>query len=357
MTADLTTWRSATDATITATLDATVQACQPAGAPVADIMTPLREFAAGGKRLRALLVFASHEAHRGQRADAVAHLAAAVELFQTAALLHDDVLDGSDTRRGRPAAHRQIEAAHRGAQWEGSSQAYGTAGAILAGDLSLMAAHRACARAAESAHAKGPVVASLFATMAELVTAGQYADMRAAVQPLESLGSQRDEIVTVMRSKTASYSAQYPLMMGAALADASDARVARLSEAGVDLGVAFQLRDDVLGLTGAPEVTGKPAGDDIREGKRTLLVWHAWSHGSHATRELLRDVLGHRDASASAVAEAVDAIAASGALDAAEEEIDRLATRANVALADADLDQAGWETLRSLTDAVVRRVA
>lgn len=357
MTADFSSWRDTTDATITTTLDATARACAPAGAPVGDIMEPLRESASGGKRLRALLVFASHAAHHGQRADAVAHLAAAVELFQTAALLHDDVLDGSDTRRGKPAAHRRIEAGHRSAQWEGSSEAYGTAGAILAGDLALMAAHRATARATAAADAQGPAVASLFAEMAELVTAGQFADMRAAVQPLDSLGTQRDEILTVMRTKTASYSAQYPLMMGAALAGAPDSRLASLSAAGIDLGVAFQLRDDVLGLTGAPEITGKPAGDDIREGKRTLLVWHAWTHGPDQTRTLLREVLGDRDAPDAAVGDAVAAIEASGALDSAEQEIDRLATRANAALANADLDHTGWEMLRALTDAVVKRNA
>ncbi|WP_061962239.1 polyprenyl synthetase family protein [Demequina flava] len=356
MSDQLNAWRDLTNTAISEALGATEAAVAPVGPPARELLDPFASAAAGGKRLRALLTFASHRAQDGDDEAQVAQIAAAIELFQTAALLHDDVLDGSDTRRGQPAAHRRIESLHREAGWEGDSEHYGVAGAVLAGDIALMACNRAMSRVTGS-HSAGPVLANLFATMAELVTAGQYADMRAAVQPLDSLGDQREQILTVMRTKTASYSAQYPLMLGAAAAGAPSSRLESLSQGGIDLGLAFQLRDDVLGLTGTPEVTGKPAGDDIREGKRTLLLWHAWTHGSGADREALRSVLGDRNASDQHVADAVEVIVGTGAIDSAEEQIRALSQRADRELTRGDLKSDGVTALRALASAVVDRNA
>ncbi len=130
-----------------------------------------------------------------------------------------------------------------------------------------------------------------------------------------------------------------------------------MQSAGRDLGIAFQLRDDILGLVGTPETTGKPAGDDIREGKRTALVWHAWRHGGDATRTALASTMGRRDATDAEVAAAVDAVVATGALDATESHIRTLAAAARGSLAARDLDPQGAQILDELITTLVDRVA
>ncbi|WP_062295411.1 polyprenyl synthetase family protein [Demequina maris] len=323
----------------------------PAGVAAADIADRLAASSEGGKAFRGRLLLAAFDGCGGSDREAALELAAALELFQTAALLHDDVLDGSDTRRGRPAAHKVFEAQHRDAGWHGDAAAYGRAGAILAGDVALVAAQRGATLAARRV---GDVVADLFDEMAALVTAGQHLDMRVAVSPVDALPGLERDIRTIMRSKTASYTAEFPLALGAAAAGASAATVSSLREAGLPLGAAFQLRDDVLGLTGTPERTGKPVGDDLREGKRTLLVWHAVTAGDDAQRAAVLGVLGRADASADEIRAAIDAITASGALAAVEEQIAREAARARDALGAALPDAS---SVLALVDAAVDRSA
>ncbi|WP_296664423.1 polyprenyl synthetase family protein [Demequina sp.] len=326
-------------------------AMAPAGPAAADLAERLAASSEGGKAFRGRLLLAAFEACGGTERESAVLLAAALELFQTAALIHDDVLDGSDTRRGRPAAHREFESGHRRAGWHGDAEAYGRAGAILAGDVALVAAQRGATLAARRA---GDGVADLFDEMAVLCTAGQHLDMRVAASPLASLPALEDDIRATMRAKTSSYTAEFPLAMGAAAAGADEATIRALRAAGVPLGIAFQLRDDVLGVTGSPDVTGKPVGDDLREGKRTLLVWHAAAHGTAAQRDAVTAVLGTSAAHGRALEDALLALEESGALAFVEAEIEQHAALARAAL-DSALDDAG--AVLALVDAAIDRSA
>jgi geranylgeranyl diphosphate synthase type I len=330
---DQTKWRSEVDGAILATLAelaASVKVVGPAGE---DLTRAIARVTEGGKRVRSTMLIASHHAHAGSHHHAAVTLAAALELFHGAALLHDDVLDDSDTRRGAPSAHRAIEALHMERGWQGDASAFGRAGAILAGDLALMASARALhAAASRLPEESRENVTRLFLAMSDLVTAGQYLDMRTATQPLDELPHQEGDIRATMRAKTASYTCEGPLTLGAAVAGASDAQIAAIREIGIPLGIAFQLRDDVLGLVGTA-ATGKPSGDDVREGKRTLVLWLAWTRGTEAQRAAIRRALGVRDASPAAVRDAIAAITATGAIDAVELEIATTTARARAALA------------------------
>lgn len=358
MTTHFDTWLQQIDQAITATLDAQSHPTATLGPVAQELLDPLRESAAGGKRMRPLLLLASHAAHGGTQHQAAAHVGAALELFQTAALIHDDVLDASDTRRGQPALHRRVERIHAAQQWTSSSEDFGEAGAVLAGDLALMASQRAFSNALLLLE-PGPArtVASLFSDMADLVTLGQYADMRAAVQPLNHLGEQESDIRAVMRSKTASYTAEGPLALGAALAGASQAVVNKMKHAGLALGHAFQLRDDVLGLVGAPDTTGKPTGGDIREGKRTLVLWRAWQGTDDSGRALLSRAVGDKHASDALLAQVLDVIYSTDALGWAEAEITERAAAAREILAGLDLTPAGARALEALVSRAVDREA
>ena len=351
-------WRASVDARIQDTLTATADAIAPIGDAATDLTDVIGSAAAGGKRLRAILTLASHAGHGGRIESQAVGVAAALELFQTAALLHDDVLDDSDTRRGRPAAHRTLAALHESQGWHGSSADFGAAGGILAGDIVLMASQRALQGAmTEMDQTARTQVAQLFTDMTEMVTAGQYLDMRIAVAPLDSIGDQEAEIRATMRAKTASYSAEFPLALGAAIAQAGDDAVASIREVGIPLGVAFQLRDDVLGVTGSPEVTGKPAGDDVREGKRTVIVWRAWQAASASQRTVLASTLGNREASDAAVGRVVEVLESTGALAATEAEIEALATSALAALTALDLQEPGASLLVEAFTAATTRTS
>lgn len=315
-------WRDGVNRTILATLGSVTAAMVPVGAASHDITRTIANVAEGGKRLRSILLLASHHAHGGTSPHAAVALGAALELFHTGALLHDDILDDSDTRRGQPSAHRRFASHHKDKGWEGDPLAFGNAGAILAGDVALMAATRALhtATALLPSPASGQT-ADLFHDAVDLVVAGQYLDMQLAAQPIDDLDHQEADILTTIRAKTAAYTCEAPLALGAASAGADKAAIDGVREAGMHLGLAFQLRDDVLGITGDPSVTGKPSGDDIREGKRTLLVWYAWGRADQGQRSTLKKALGVRAAPDSDVAAAVEVVRQVGALDAVEEEI------------------------------------
>ena len=226
----------------------------------------------GGKRFRPALVLAAYDALGGSDHEAAAHLGAAVELLHTAFVVHDDVIDGDDVRRGRPNVSGTFTARARD-EGAGASEAahLGLTAGILAGDLALAAALRTVATCPADA-ATVVRLLDLFDQALHTTAAGELADVRFSVgaEP-PSLG----EALTMEEQKTAAYSFALPLQAGAVLAGASDQEVRRLGDAGRMLGVAFQLRDDLLGAFGDPAVTGKSSLSDLREGKQTPLVAYA----------------------------------------------------------------------------------
>lgn len=322
----------------------------------------------GGKRLRAAFCYWSFRAHGGS-ADptdparvATVRVGAALELFQAAALLHDDVMDNSDTRRGRPTTHRAFAARHAGAGWSGEPVRFGDSAAILLGDLVLLAAQQELSAAlaplpagvAEAARAR-------FDAMQSEVVVGQYLDVLVQAEPWgDDPASDEERARKVLRAKSASYSVAAPLALGALLAGRGAQAAAGIEAAGLPLGEAFQLRDDVLGVFGDPAVTGKPAGDDLREGKRTVVVARTLAmlpdpHGPEAAT--LTAALGDPDLSEEDVARVREVIVGSGALDAVEHLIADLAVRAHALLDLADLSEPGRGVLTDLAHAAVDRAA
>ncbi|MCF4122579.1 polyprenyl synthetase family protein [Antribacter sp. KLBMP9083] len=317
----------------------------------------------GGKRLRAAFCYWSFRAHGGA-ADGPARTAAvrvgaALELFQAAALLHDDIIDSSDTRRGRPTAHRAFAARHTGSSWAGEAGRFGESVAILLGDLVLLAAQRELTAAV--AVLPAPVAAATrdtFDRMQSEVVVGQYLDVLVQAEPWGADPAADEERArAVLRAKSASYSVAAPLALGAALAGAGPERVAAIRAAGLPLGEAFQLRDDVLGVFGDPGITGKPAGDDLREGKRTVLVARTLAGADDDRRALVLRALGDPDLGPDDVAALRQAIVATGALDAVEKLITDLAGQADAALDAARLAEPGRGVIADLARAAVDRAA
>ena len=309
----------------------------------------------GGKRLRPAF------AYWGWRAVAtedpgpgVLLLFAALELLHACALVHDDVIDRSATRRGRPTAHVEFAALHRGRKWRGSPEDFGMSAAILLGDLALAWADDIVFWADLSADARRRVQ-RVWADIRTEVVAGQYLDIVAEASAAESIAS----AMNVDLFKTACYTVSRPLQLGvAAAADRPDVQAA-FGQFGTDLGVAFQLRDDVLGVFGDPAVTGKPSGDDLRSGKRTVLLAEAVELADKSdplAANLLRTSIGAALSDAQ-VGELRDVIEAVGALAAAEQRIATLSQRALATLAAAPINAAAKAGLSELARMATNRSA
>lgn len=321
------------------------------------------ETIAGGKRLRARFCLTGRQAvaDAGGRVTAVGEdavaAAGALEIFHAAALVHDDLIDNSDTRRGRPSAHRGIEAAHVAAGWTGPAAEFGRSAAILLGDLLVAWSDDLFEEGLRTAPHAAAVRAE-YARMRRDVTVGQYLDIAeeaaAASVPDEEHAARALRVATF---KSARYSVQQPLTIGGALAGASPAQRDALARFGLPLGLAFQLRDDVLGVFGDSEVTGKPSGDDLREGKRTLLIAYAREAVGTGVRRALDELLGDPGLDAQQIAFLQQTIVDSGALDRVEQLISRYATEADRALSGAALDNAAVGALRDLARAAVARAA
>lgn len=304
----------------------------------------------GGKRFRASFCWWGHLAI-AEPADAEALLRAcsALELLHASALVHDDYMDASDVRRGRPATHRAFESLHLERGWNASAAQYGASAAILLGDLLLSWSDemlRTCGLPAD----RVLDALSYFDLTRSEVVAGQFLDVSA-----QARGTTDVEVaMQVVRYKSAKYSIERPLHVGAALAGATPAVIEALTRFGLPLGEAFQLRDDLLGVFGDPAVTGKPAGDDLSEGKRTVLIALALDRLPPAEREHLDRTLG-TSLTPVEVAELQALIRSSGADEQVEEMITGLTERALEALATADIHDEARAVLDELAAAATQR--
>ncbi|MDP3968670.1 MAG: polyprenyl synthetase family protein [Nocardioides sp.] len=342
-------------ATLDAVVDAHAERLAPLGPDATLLLDEARTSVRGGKRLRAAFCRAGFTAVAGTSLDGpteagVLRAGAALEVLHASALVHDDFMDASDTRRGRPAAHRAFAAHHDAQGWPGSAEQYGGAAAILLGDLLLTWSDELLRTCGLPDAQVADALVVLDHTRSEVV-AGQFLDVSVQARGRGSV----EEAMRVLRYKSAKYSVERPLHVGAALAGADDAQVSALSDVGLPVGEAFQLRDDLLGVLGDTQRTGKPAGDDLREGKRTVLVALALESLSPADAARLEAGLGTALAPEE-VAALQELVRGSGAVEQVERLIDDLTARAFAALDTAPIDAAAREELRALAEAAVRRV-
>ena len=333
--------------------------CAYIGTDYADLTAALEEFVLrGGKRLRPAFAYWGWRAV-ADRSDetvdpSVLRLFAALELLHACALVHDDVIDDSATRRGLPTVHRLFAQTHRDRRWRGSADQFGMSAAILLGDLALVWADDIVATADLPADAHRRVQ-RVWADIRTEVLGGQYLDIVAESSGATTVAS----AMTVNTYKTASYTVTRPLQLGvAAAADRPDVQ-AIFHEVGTDLGVAFQLRDDVLGVFGDPAVTGKPSGDDLRSGKRTVLLAEAVELADKSdptAAELLRSSIG-TELSETQVRELCSVIESVGALAAVERHIDVLTRRSLETLGAAPIDVQAKAGLSALARLAANRSA
>ncbi|WP_424217127.1 polyprenyl synthetase family protein (plasmid) [Streptomyces sp. BI20] len=306
----------------------------------------------GGKRLRPTMLCLGYVAVTGHHPPPpVVRAAASLELFHAFALVHDDVMDDSDTRRGRPTLHRALAPGGPDGPRTGAEARIGVGKAVLLGDLAMVWSD-------EIFHSSGLDPAQLAAVRPVLdamrteIVGGQYLDVMTANDPRASVETALD----VIRHKTAKYTVERPLHLGAMLAGAEPSLLDELSSYALPLGEAFQLRDDLLGVFGDPEVTGKSRLDDLREGKHTVLVALARRDATPAHRRRLSRLLGRPDLDETLAEEVREILTACGARRTVEDMIDRRRRQA-LSLLDtgARLHPAARELLRDHADTATRR--
>ena len=293
---------------------------EAATGPTGGLQGPITDLVLrGGKRLRARFVLLGWRGAGAGPTRGAVGAAAVVELLHACALIHDDVMDGSATRRGAPAVHREFARRHRRAAWHGSSEGFGVSAAITAGDLCLVWADQLL-RTCELDPAAVARARPVYDDMRALTMHGQYLDLLTQASGEPSVAA----ALEVARAKTAACTTTGPLRFGGALAGASAELLAGYAAYGDALGVAFQLRDDLLGAFGDPAATGKPSGDDLRDGKRTVLLAEAVARtdGNHALPRLIAQ------GSDEAVDELRAILISSGARDAVERRIGALGREA-----------------------------
>jgi len=272
--------------------------------------------ASGGKHLRSALLLWSCGALGGDP-QAALPAAAAVELYHTWTLAHDDIIDRDDLRRGGPSLHAAFR--ERAAELDAADPAhYGLSVAILAGDVQHAWAIELLAGLAD----RGPdpalvlrLVRDLEGPVLRAIAEGETRDLQFAHQPVEAVSE--DDILAMIACKTGALFA-FAAAAGGAVARGAldeDPQVAALRDFGRLAAIAFQLRDDVLGITGAEEQLGKPIGSDIREGKRTTILRRAWIHASPDEREVLSRALGRHDADPAAAAAATEVLLRLGGVE------------------------------------------
>lgn len=245
---------------------------------------------ASGKRLRPAFVYWGHRATGADHLDGVFGPGGAVELLHTFALIHDDVMDRSARRRGRPAVHEALARTHVEEGLTGDPSWFGVGGAILAGDLAFVWADQMLDTAVLPAAAIERA-RRVYTQLRVEVMAGQYLDLRLTGRE----GAGEVESMHVALLKSGRYTVTRPLQLGAAIGGGSCALLDALRDYGDAAGLAFQLRDDVLGLFGDPTRTGKGALSDLREGKRTVLMLRALGRAGPAEHRLLTQALGDPD--------------------------------------------------------------
>jgi len=327
----------------------------------AEAADALREFVLlGGKRVRPTFAWWGWRGAGGHPDDELAGqvlvAVSALELVQASALVHDDLIDASDTRRGRPTVHVSFAAQHRAGDWLGTEDRYGMAAAVLLGDLALAWADDML-HGAELPEPAMRRVRPVWAAMRTELVGGQFLDLFGQVSGDDTA----ETAMRVNRFKTAAYTVERPLLVGAALAGGSDRLVHAYRQFGADIGIAFQLRDDLLGVFGDPEVTGKPAGDDLREGKRTLLMALAMrtarERRDQAAFTALTEALGDPELDAAGVDRVRQVLRQLGTADQLERRIEQLTKSALTALSLAEVAEPAATRLPELAHAATRRRA
>lgn len=332
-------------------LDKKITEAEGIDSQAADLTREIKRMAqTGGKRIRPAFMFYAYKASGGKDEEAAIYTSQALELFHTFALIHDDIIDRSDTRRGAPTAHTYFQSLHGKQNLIGDAAHFGLASAILAGDLALSYAHEV-------------FVTSSFSDEA-IRTAQRYYNLLwmevILGEQLDTLGGMKKDvaekdILTMLALKSGKYTIERPLHIGAALADASDKVFQGFTGYGIPLGQAFQIQDDILGMFGTEEKIGKPVTSDIAEGKKTLLIIKAVEQGNKTQKGIIQKALGNPQVTEQDLEIVKNVVIDAGSLAHSQDLAKKLIEKAKKALSKVVLEKESRDYLLGIADYMLTR--
>jgi geranylgeranyl diphosphate synthase, type I len=311
----------------------------------------LLKFVEGGKCLRSTFMYLGWLCG-APPSDAALSATASLELLHSFALLQDDVMDDSPSRRGRPAAHLQFADWHRQRGMSGPSRRFGESAAVLLGDLCLIWAEQMLRKSGLKRHQLQRAWPRYDAMRTELAV-GQFADLTLDLRNLSTI----EAVLGVARMKSGNYTVRRPLEIGAAMAGCDEHTLARLGEYGCAVGEAFQLRDDILGIFGSPETTGKPNGGDLLEYKATSVLVAAYEMADASTRRQFGELMNTEPLDDAALDHWRSLIFATGAVQWIEDLITTRVDIARKALDSSGIDHLIRAALSEMAGVCTRRAA
>jgi geranylgeranyl diphosphate synthase type I len=304
----------------------------------------------GGKRLRPIFCIHGYQCLSDTNIDAIIEASISLELMQSYLLIHDDIMDEDEIRRGKTTFHIICKALCEREFGTTKSLKFGESIAIVAGDLLEAYGEEILANSPFNSEYVRKALAK-YAKIVENVGYGQILDITAERKG----GFNEDEILTIHKLKTASYTIEGPLHIGALLAGANEADLQILSDYGIPLGLAFQIQDDILGLFGSEEKTGKPVGSDVQEGKKTLLILHALDSCMDDEKALILNALGNEQITAEDVDRVREIVRRTGSLEYSKRLVAEMSDKAVQAIRDSDFRAEAKEFLITIADFIGNR--
>ncbi len=313
-----------------------------------DLCLGIKEFnLRGGKRIRPALVIEGYKCLKGDNLDEVKKASLSIELAEAYLLIHDDVIDNDDFRRGKPSFHKVFESKMAGKPF---ASKYGESMAIVGGDICALFCTDAILNTNFPLDIKLKTV-SLYNKIIRVVGYGQQLDIHYGY----SQDATEKNILNVFRMKTAAYTIEGPLQLGVSLAGGTEEQISKMSEYGVPVGQAFQIQDDILGMFGDEKKLGKPADSDLKEGKRTLLILKALEQADENQKKMLLGALGNPNITDDIVEEVRDIIKETGSLEYSKKLAVDLANKGKQAIIDSDFREEGKDFLIGIADYLINR--
>jgi geranylgeranyl diphosphate synthase, type I len=332
-------------------LDAKIREANQINPEAAVLVEEIKRFAAsGGKRIRPAFLYSGYIAAGGMSHDAAIFASISVELLHTFALIHDDIIDKSDLRREKPTTHKIFEKLHQKRKLIGSSTQYGLSSAILAGDLAFSLAEEILT-IAPFPQERLRRARNYFDKLKSQVIYGEYLDVLSGYKNEIT----EDEVLQILDLKTARYTIERPLHIGAILAGAEPNTLHKLTAYAVPLGQAFQIQDDVIGTFGREEEIGKPSDSDIKEGKKTLLLIKALEKATPIQKKILKEIVGNQKANEEQVDQVRKILVDTGSYDYSVALAKKLITQSKSEIENADLVVEGKDYLVAAADYLLSR--
>jgi len=313
-----------------------------------EIMQCIKDFSLRwGKRIRSILVVMAYKSLGGKNENAIIDIAVSAELMQSFLLVHDDIIDDDSLRRGGPTMHRTYAEKYKDYN---NPKKFGESMAIIAGDLLAVLGNETISKS-DFDEGKRVRLLQKFNNIVKMTGYGEITDILLGLKT----HIREEDILKMHKLKTAAYTIEGPLHMGAIAAGASDEQLKTLTNYAIPLGQAFQIRDDILGMFGSEEKLGKPADSDIKEGKKTLLILKALENSDKEQKELILNALGNKNITKTELTKVRETIKKTGSLDYSEILAEKLVEKAKDVIKKSDFEKQGKDFLLEIADYIIKR--